>query len=382
MSLLSRGVEKAYPNETIVAERLATGPIEIFHGIDPTGPTLHIGHLSILLKLKDLQQAGHKITILIGDFTAMIGDPTDKTAVRQALTKEEVLTNCEGYKEQIGQILDLTKTRFVYNSTWLAEMKLADFINLAAEVTTGQLLERDMFVKRLTASQPIYLHEFIYPLLQGYDSVALNTDMEVGGNDQTFNMLMGRTLAKNRDKDKLVLALKLLIDPTGKKMGKSEGNMITMADAPDQIYGQIMSWSDEMMPLAFELCTRVPEEEIEIILAAHPRDAKMQLAGEIVTIIWGQEKAGQAQEQFVNLFQTKGEPEEMAEVEAKPGELLLEVIVSNKTVSSKAEYRRLLESGAIKLWPADEAITDPNLTIESDLTIKVGKHRFLKIKVN
>ncbi|MBI2482482.1 MAG: tyrosine--tRNA ligase [Candidatus Vogelbacteria bacterium] len=381
MSLLSRGVEKLYPNETAFNERLVNGPLEIYHGIDPTGRTLHIGHLSILLKLRDLQVAGHKITILIGDFTAMIGDPTDKNATRQNLTKEEVLANCEGYKEQIGRILDLTKTKFVYNSSWLAEMTLTAFINLATEVTTGQLLERDMFVKRLATGQPIYLHEFIYPILQGYDSVVLNTDMEVGGNDQTFNMLIGRTLEKNRGKEKLVLTLKLLTDPSGKKMSKSEGNIVALNDAPDQIYGQVMSWSDEMMPLAFELCTRVAEGEIATILTDHPRDAKMRLAREIVTLIWDESAAKKAEEQFVNLFQTKGVAKELTEIEVKTGDLLMEVLVNNKIVSSKAEYRRLLESKAIKLWLADEVISDPDFKLESDLVVKVGKHRFLKIRV-
>lgn len=382
MSLLGRGVEQLYPNKETFTERLARGPLSVYHGIDPTGPTLHLGHLSILLKLRDLQQSGHKVTILIGDFTATIGDPTDKSATRQPLSREQVVSNFTLYQEQIGRILDLSQTKFVYNNDWLAQLNLKDFLELTAQFTVSQLLERDMFAERVKIGAPIHIHEFMYPILQGYDSVVLDTDLEIGGNDQTFNMLVGRDLLKKKGKDKLVMSLKLLVDPTGKKMGKTENNMVALTDKSSEVYGKVMSWSDELMPLGFELCTRVPEEEIEQILSGHPRDAKMRLAFEITKLICGQEEASTAQTNFVNLFQNKGEGDDMAEAEAKVGDLLIDIVVNSQTVSSKAEYRRLLAAKAIKLWPDEEVITDPDFKLKEEAMIKVGKHRFLKIKLN
>ena len=273
--LLTRGVENIYPSRKDFEKVLMSGKqLTIYNGIDPTGPTLHIGHGSTLLKLRELQDLGHKIILLIGDFTGMIGDPTDKTATRKKLTRKEVLENCKNYAKQAGKILDMKKVEIKYNSKWLGKLVAGDFLELGSEITVQQLLERDMFKKRTEEGKPIYLHEFIYPLLQGYDSVAMNVDVEIGGNDQTFNMLVGRDMMKNRGKEKFVLTTKLLVDPTGKKMGKSEGNMVTLEDMPEDMYGKVMSWPDTLMPLAFEICTRVSINEFEKVLAHLKEETK------------------------------------------------------------------------------------------------------------
>src|SRR3989344_1813220 len=262
--VLSRGVENIYPNKEALEKVLSAGKkLRIFTGIDPTGPSLHLGHVAVLLKLKQLQDLGHEVIILIGDFTAQIGDPTDKMAVRKPLTKKQVLTNAKDYKKQVGQILDLKKTIFKYNSAWLEKLTFTDFLQLSAYFTAQQTLARGMFKERLTAGKDLYLHEFFYPLMQAYDSVAMDVDMEIGGNDQTFNMLAGRTLMKKmKNKEKFVLAVKLLEDPTGVKMGKTQGNMVSLADPAPAMYGKIMSWPDELIHLTFEICTRVAPDEI------------------------------------------------------------------------------------------------------------------------
>src|SRR3989339_412901 len=221
--LLNRGVSAIYPTSEALEKFLTSGKtLKLYYGIDPTGPTLHLGHLVQLLKLKQFQDLGHQVIILIGDFTAQIGDPTDKAAARKPLTKKQVLQNCKNYKTQIGKILDLKKTKFVFNSKWLEKMNFADIIKLTSEFTVQRLLERDMFENRIKEGKPIHLHEFLYPVMQGYDSVVLDVDLEIGGNDQTFNMLAGRTLMRSlKEKEKMVLTTKLLVDPSGKKMGKT-----------------------------------------------------------------------------------------------------------------------------------------------------------------
>ena len=231
---LTRGVENIYPNREGLEKILNSGKkLKIFNGIDPTGPSLHLGHVVVLLKLKQLQDLGHQIIILIGDFTAQIGDPTDKLAARKPLTHKQVLQNARDYKKQIGKILDLKKTVFKYNSKWLSKLSFTDFLQLSAHFTAQQTLQREMFKQRLNQGKDLYLHEFFYPLMQAYDSVAMDVDMEIGGNDQTFNMLAGRTLMrKMKNKEKFVLTTKLLVDPEGAKMGKTAGNMAALNDKP------------------------------------------------------------------------------------------------------------------------------------------------------
>ena len=379
--ILTRGVEKIYPSTEALTERLRLGqPLKVYWGIDPTGPDLHLGHLVPLLKLRDLAEAGHETLIVVGDFTAMIGDPTDKKATRQQLTVGEVKENLKGYKKQLARIIDLAKVKIVFNSKWLAKLKFAEVLELASEFTVAQMLERDMFEKRFKAGEPIHLHEFFYPLMQGYDSVALGVDLEIGGNDQTFNMLAGRTLLKRAGKEKFVLTTKLLVDNNGKKMGKTEGNLATFSDSPENMYGQIMSWGDELIPSSFELLTRLPDEEVKNILAGHPKEAKMCLASEIVKLVYGEAKAKRAARDFQTKFSDGAMPAELPATQVAVGELLVDILLREKIVESKSDFRRLLDAGAIKELTGNK-ITASDYCLSGDLDLQIGKKRFLKLRV-
>ena len=309
---LSRGVENVFPNVEFVKSLLKKGKqFTIYLGIDPTGPNIHLGHVIPIRKLAQFQKLGHRIIFLIGDFTATIGDPTDKTAARKQLTHAEVLDNCKKYKEQAGHFIDFTganKVEIRFNSKWLAKLSFEDVVKLASHTTVDQMLKRDMFEKRMSEGKPVYLHEFLYPLMQGYDSVAMDVDGEIGGNDQTFNMLAGRDLAKSMSgKDKFVVTTKLLVDQDGKKMGKTEGNMVSLDQTPSDMFGKVMSWPDELIPTGFELLTDVSMDEVKTLgrglrEGSNARDAKAKLAEEIVASIYGKGKAGEAREQFFSTF--------------------------------------------------------------------------------
>ena len=377
--VLTRGVENIYPSKEILKKVLLSGKIlSIYNGIDPTGPTLHIGHGATLLKLRDLQDLGHKIILLIGDFTGRIGDPTDKNATRKQLSAKEVKENLKSYTKQAGRILDMKKVQVKFNSKWLSKLSLEKVMEIASEFTLQQMIERDMFEKRVKEGQPVHLHEFFYPLMQGYDSVAMDVDMEIGGNDQTFNMLIGRTMMKNRGKEKYVLATKLLVDPTGKKMGKSEGNMVTLEDTPENMFGKVMSWPDTLIRVAFEICTRTKIPNISDI-ETNPRDQKMKLAFEIVKIYHGEEKALEAKENFINTFSKGGVPDNVPEITLKEDQKLIDILISEKVVSSKTEFRRLVGEGAITDMDKNEKIKDVEV-MASRAIYKIGKHRFIKIK--
>ncbi len=379
--LLTRAVSNIYPASEKLKSALEGGQkLRIYFGIDPTGPTLHVGHLSVLLKLRDLQNLGEqiKIVILFGDFTAQIGDPTDKSAVRKILTPETISENLKNYREQIGKILDLEKTEFRNNSEWLAKLSFAELLKLSSHITFAQIIKRDMFQKRLGEEKDLFLHEFLYPVMQGYDSVALDVDMEIGGNDQTFNMLVGRDLLRKlKNKEKFVLATKLLVDPTGEKMGKTTGNMVAFADTPADAYGKVMSWPDSLLPLAFELCTRLSDEEAKNILSGHPKEAKMRLAREIVALIHDSKSAEEAEQNFVQTFQEGGEPvwEELA---SEAGEKLSELLTRMGVVKSKSDFRRLIQEGAVTRWP-EEKVKDPDLPARPGDQLKIGKKRFIQV---
>lgn len=376
---LERGVENIYPTKEELKKTLMSGKrLLIYNGIDPTGPTLHIGHGSTLLKLRELQNLGHQVVLLIGDFTGRIGDPTDKDAARKQLTKREVKKNLKSYTKQASKILDIKKTSIRFNSKWLSKLSFEDIIKIASEFTLQQMIERDMFNKRIKGGQPIHLHEFFYPLMQGYDSVAMGVDMEIGGNDQTFNMLVGRTMMKTRGKEKYVLTTKLLVDPTGKKMGKSEGNMVTLEDAPENMFGKIMSWPDTLINLAFEICTRVDKHEIEKTKAMNPRDAKMKLAYEIVKLYCGAKRAKGAEENFVNVFQKKETPDGIKEIIGR-GELGV-LCVKNAVVESMSQWRRLIDEGAIKKIEDNNETKITKYKQEAVRGVyKIGKRKFIKI---
>lgn len=395
---LSRSVENVYPSKKQVAELLESGKrLRVYYGIDPTGPTLHLGHLITMKKLAELQKLGHEIILLIGDFTAMIGDPTDKMAVRKQLTKEEVLKNAKLYKKQASRVLDFTgknPVQLKYNSKWLGKMSFADVVELASHFTVQRILERDMFERRMEDGKPIHLHEFLYPLMQGQDSVAMDVDGEIGGNDQTFNMLCGRTLQKQvNDKEKFVVTNTLLVDPSGKKMGKTEGNMIAMTDAPSDMFGKIMSWPDEMIIQGFRLCTERHEDEIKEMEKAikkgeNPMGLKMLLAEDVVTWLVGERGAKEAVEYFKSVIQKKtvaSSISAMARIihpELSVGKSigLIDALVKSGLVNSNSEARRQIEQGAVKI--DGEVVKDINakIDVKSDgVLLQKGKRHFRKL---
>jgi tyrosyl-tRNA synthetase len=389
-NFLTRGVENVYPNPEFVRKLLGSGKkLKVFFGIDPTGPTLHIGHAIQLRKIQELQKLGHEIIVLIGDFTAMIGDPTGKNSTRKPLSRKEVLSNCKSYKKQAGKFLKFGfgGAKMVFNADWLSKMKFGEVLDLASKMTVEQMLKRDMFEKRMSEGKPIYIHEFMYPLMQGYDSIVLKVDGEIGGNDQTFNMLTGRDLVKqNSGREKFVLTTKLLTDSSGKKMGKTEGNIVSMNEDEFEMFGKVMSWSDGLILLGLELCTdvemsRVDEIKKEMENGANPRDAKVLLAKEIVKIYHGEEAASRAEKNFFKTFKDGGVPENIEEIGATNGEYLSDVSLRAGTVKSKGEFRRLVLGGAVSNHETGDKITDPNWRVVSTAIYKIGKLRFLKVNI-
>src|SRR3989339_1916383 len=327
--LLFRGIEAVYPSKDFLEARLKEGKqLTLYLGMDPTGPNLHMGHAIVLRKMREFQDLGHKLIILIGDFTGMIGDPTDKSATRVGLTREQVLENATNYKEQASKLVSFegeNAAELKYNSEWLEKMNFADIVELASHFTVQQLLERYMFEKRMEEGKPIHLHEFMYPVMQGYDCVVMDVDGEVGGNDQTFNMLAGRTLMKDlKNKEKFVLTTKLLVDASGKKMGKTEGNMVSLSDKPEDMFGKVMSWTDEMMDKGFELCTTLPMNEVKKLEAImpNPRDRELKLAYEVVKTFLGEKFAKAAQENFHRVFQEKSKPQEIPELKPSATDII------------------------------------------------------------
>jgi len=386
--LLTRGIVNVYPSKEYVAARLARGEkLTIYLGIDPTGPTLHLGHSIPLKKLGDFQKAGHKIILLMGDFTAMIGDP-DKATARAPLTRKQILLNLKNYKSQASKILSFTgknPAKIMFNSKWLGKMNFEDVLNLASQMTVQQMLKRDMFDRRIKEGKLIFIHEFMYPLMQGYDSVAMDVDGEIGGNDQTFNMLVGRDLMKTlKNKEKFVLTVKLLEDSEGNKMGKTEGNMVALSDTPEEMYGKVMSWNDGLIIPGFELCTNVSMQELEIIArelvdgSMNPRDLKMKLAYELTSLYHDKEKAKKAENHFIEAFQNREIPKDVLEITVEKNIPLIDVLVKNNLVSSKTEFRRLVEDHAIMHLDTNEKVSNTQIIAVSGV-YRIGKKRFCKI---
>ena len=381
-TIVTRGVERIFPNEDFLRARLAEGKqLTIYLGIDPTGPTLHMGHVIPLIKLAQLQELGHKIILLVGDFTARIGDP-DKSEARVQLTHDEVMENAKLYKQQASLFLNFkgdNPAEFKYNGEWLDQMNFADVINLASQMTVQRMLDRDMFRRRMDAGTPIYIHEFMYPLMQGYDSVAMDVDGEVGGNDQTFNMLVGRDLLKNQTppKEKFVIPMKLLVDSNGDKMGKTTGNMISFLDSADEMFKKIMTWSDDMMILGFELLTDLDLDGIQkrIDSDENPRDIKFDLAHSIVSRFHDDSLATNAKESWISEVQQDNTPEDIPEIELK-GHII--ETLADGAGESKSQIRRSLKEGAIKV--NDEKIEDEVFELKSGDIIQIGKKRWFQIK--
>ena len=388
--LLKRGISAIYPSVEFLASKLKSGKkLTLYLGIDSTGPTLHLGHFIPIKKMAEFQKAGHQIIILIGDFTAMIGDPTDKKSTRQPLNRKQILNNLKDYKKQISTTLSFkgkNKAKIKFNSKWLGKMKFEDVLSLASNMTVQQILERDMFKKRMEDGRPVSIHEFLYPLMQAYDSVVMDVDGEIGGNDQTFNMLCGRDLMKTlKNKEKFVITTKLLEDNQGQKMGKTEGNMVALSDSPDEMFGKIMSWSDGLIISSFELCTNVPMSEINQFTKLleqgeiNPRDLKMRLAKEIITIIHNENKAKVAEQNFIKTFQKKEVPDQIKKVKAGVNDLLIDVLLNNKVIQSKTEFRRLINEGAISIIDKEEKITQVD-ELARPAVYRIGKKRFIQIE--
>jgi tyrosyl-tRNA synthetase len=391
--VLTRGVENIYPDKKSLAAALSSGKkLKLYCGFDPSSPSLHLGNMIQLRKLSQFQKLGHEVIMLIGDFTGMIGDPTDKAAARKKLTREEVLKNSENYKNIAGKFLDFSgqnPAKILHNSEWSDKLTFRDLIELSSNFTVQQMLIRDMFQQRLKDEKPIYLHEFLYPLAQAYDSVAMDVDLEIGGNDQTFNMLCGRELmGALRNKEKSVLTSKLLTDPQGKKMGKTEGNMVNLEEAPNEMFGKIMSWTDGLIIPGFELLTDVSMSEIDEIKKGmlsgkiNPRDAKVKLAKEIIMICHNKESAAMAEKEFDKIFKEKDLPSEIEEYKKDklPEEMrITDTATQIGLVDSKSEAKRLIIQGGFKIDGVVEKDWEKIIKIKRGQVFQAGKRKFKKI---
>ena len=388
---LLRGTHEVLLEAELIKKLAENRPLRIKAGFDPTAPDLHLGHTVLINKLKQFQDAGHEILFLIGDFTGMIGDPTGKNVTRKPLTREEVVANAQTYQTQIFKILDPEKTQVMFNSTWMNAMSSAELIQLAAKNTVARMLERDDFHKRFSNNQPIAIHEFLYPLIQGYDSVAMKADVELGGTDQKFNLLMGRQLQEVfGQKPQVVMTMPILEGLDGvQKMSKSLGNYIGIADAPDEMFGKIMSISDELMWRYFELLSFRPIREIaawngDCENGANPRDFKFKLAQEIIARFHDEAVAVKALENFEARFQRGAIPDEMPEIELSIENMSLGVanVLKNADLTgSTSEAIRMINQGAVKI--DGEKISDSKLEIavDSQHVYQVGKRKFARVKI-
>jgi len=399
LAVIRRGTAEIVPEEELaakVARSVATGrPLKVKLGLDPSAPDIHIGHTVVLQKLRQFQELGHEVQLIIGDFTGRIGDPTGKSETRKQLSEEDVRRNAETYERQIFKILDPARTRIHFNSRWLAPLTFADVVQLAAKVTVARMLERDDFAKRYASGQPISIHEFFYPLMQGYDSVALESDIELGGTDQKFNLLMGRHLQKEFGQEAQVAIMMPLLEGLDgvQKMSKSLGNYIGIDEDPNEIYGKAMSVPDELMLKYFELTVDISNEELEELRrglangSVHPRDAKMRLAHSLVRMYHGREAADAAERRFVTVFQQRELPEEIEEAVLPAEELtdgkirIARLLTVLGLQSSMSEARRSVQQGAVRI--NGERIADPNGEVapkDGDI-IQVGKRKFARIAI-
>jgi len=393
--LLVRSIDTVYPDRESLLSALKSGKkLRIYAGIDPTATYVHLGHATNYFVLRRFHELGHKVIVLIGDFTAMVGDPSDKSATRKLLTREQVLKNLKTFKEQIGKILDFENSEnpieFRFNSEWLSKINFEDLIGIASNFTVQQMIERDIFKKRIAEKKPLYLPELLYPLMQGYDSVALEADVEVGGTDQTFNMLAGRSLVKKYlNKDKFVVSTTLLENPvTGEKlMSKSLGTGIGLDESSESMFGKTMALPDVAIIQCFTDCTTIPMEEIEEIdeqlkKGENPRNLKVRLAFEITKFYHSNEEAKVAQENFDKVHRGGEMPEKISELSVGEVEVnIADLIVKAGFAASRSESIRLIEQGGVKV--DQEKITDSKLRInlKAPVVLQVGKLKFVKVKI-
>ncbi len=381
--ILTRGIEDVFVKESLEKKLLSGKQLRVKLGFDPTGGRIHIGRAILLRKLKAFQDLGHKVVFIVGDFTAQIGDPSDKIEKRPMLTREKIEENIKDYKRQVGKIIDVSKAEFHFNSTWLSKLGFQEIAELAETFSVQQMSSRRNFKDRFEKGVEVSLREFLYPLMQGYDSVQVKADIEIGGFDQLFNLKAGRIIQKYyKQPEQDVLTIQMLEGTDGRKMSTSWGNIITILDTPEEMYGKLMSTKDELLPQYFLLCTDLSKEEITKALdGVHPKEAKMHLAREVVALYHPRESVQKAEQDFIKTFSKGGVPENTPEVTVEAGTKLSDILLDAKLVSSKTEFKRLAEEGGVKNIETEKALTDIHEVVTESITLKIGKRRFLKINI-
>ncbi|MGI6358626.1 MAG: tyrosine--tRNA ligase [Bacillota bacterium] len=396
LAILSGGAVEIIPKEGLVdklARSIQSGqPLKVKLGLDPTAPDLHLGHTVVINKLKQFQDLGHVVQLVIGDFTGRIGDPTGRSEARQQLTEEAVQANARTYVEQYGKILDIERTELHFNSHWLAPLRFADVVRLAATYTLARMLEREDFTHRWQNNLPISLHEFFYPLMQGYDSVALQTDIEIGGTDQTFNLLVGRHLQRAYGQpEQVVMTFPLLEGLDGvQKMSKSLGNYVGISEPAEEMYGKVMSISDQLMLRYYQLVTDIAPPELQQLRqgladgSVHPLEAKMRLAGQLVARYHGEEAALLAAEHFRTVFQQRELPEDMPTVVWKAGSqvAIIDLLSLTNLVGSKSEARRMVEQGAVRVDQHKVQDVHQSINVKNGTVVQVGRRKFAKLALS
>ncbi len=388
--LLTRGVEDVFVKESLEKKLLSGKQLRVKLGIDPTSAKIHLGRAITLRKLKAFQDLGHQVVLIVGDFTALVGDPSDKLDKRPMLTPEKIRENLRDYKAQIAKILDIDRVEFTFNSKWLSKLGFAEIATLAESFSVQQMTARRNFKDRLDKGEEISLRELLYPLMQGYDSVAVRADVELGGFDQLFNLKAGRVIQKHYGQpEQDVLTTAMLEGTDGRKMSSSWGNVIAIVDSADEMFGKLMSVRDELVSKYFLLCTDATEAEIAageeaVAKGANPRDRKVQLAKTIVALYHDQAAADVAEQRFNNVFASGAMPDDAPTVSVAKGAILADVLVAEKIVSSKSDWRRLVDGGGVHVMGVDgpkDKITDYHFAVSADIDLKIGARRFAKIRV-
>ncbi len=385
--ILTRGVEDVFVREHLEKQLRSGKKLRVKLGIDPTGKNVHLGNAVILWKLRAFQDLGHQVVLIVGDFTARIGDSSDKLDKRPMLSSKQVQENLLGYKKQLGKIIDLSRAEIVYNSKWLSKLTFDEICQLAETFSVQQMINRRNFKDRIDAGVEISLREFMYPLMQGYDSVMVHADVELGGFDQLFNLKAGRVIQKHYGQpEQDIMTCKMLFGTDGRKMSKSWGNVINVTDTPDEMFGKTMSVRDELMADYFLLCTDMSVADAQKIGARieageSPRDIKLSLAERIVARYWGEKAGADARAKFIEVFSEKKIPDDVPTANVNPGTLLMDVALAQGVVASKTEWRRLVEGNAVTDAADGTVVVNPNSPAENK-TYKIGKRRFVKVSLN
>ena len=377
--ILSRGVAKVLPSKGALVARMKKGKVKLYLGIDPSGFRLHLGHSVPIRKIAQFAEAGHEVVLLFGTGTVLVGDPSQRDTARKLIDQKEIDKNIKDWKEQVAPLIDFNKVTIKQNGDWLTKLTLREIIKIASNISAVQLFKREMFQRRIDKGDTVWYHETMYPLLQGYDSVAMDVDLEIGGTDQEFNMLIGRELQKKmNNREKYVLTVPMITGTDGKQMSKTSGNCVWLDDAPFDMFGKLMGTRDDQMALYMELLTDMPDAEIKAASKEGPMEAKKRLAWEIVKIYHGEKEADGARDEFEKVFQKGGTPQSAASHKVKAGKIdLAGILVDSGLAPSNSEARRLIEQGGVE-WNGKK-VTGTAIKVEKSGTLKVGKHRFLKV---